>query len=77
MSGSTAAGVPQYVATIVLVSGVVGGLLVIIAVILFCKYCVHDDSPCVRRRSQHCNMPPSACQAQHEFSISPLTQSTA
>jgi len=71
MSGSTAAGLPQYVATIVLVSGVVGGLLVIIAVILFCKYCVHDDSPCVRRRSQHntatCRLQPARLSTNFPF----------
>jgi len=43
-------GLPPYLATIVLVSGVVGGLLIIITVILFCKYCVQEDSVCVRRR---------------------------
>jgi len=47
---TTTSGLPQYLATIVLVSGVVGGLLVIITVILFCKYCVQEDSVCVRRR---------------------------
>jgi len=47
---STPSGVPPYLATIVLVSGVLGGLLIVITVILFCKYCVQEDSVCVRRR---------------------------
>jgi hypothetical protein len=38
----------SFLTLVVLVAGVLGGLLLVMAVIFFCKYCMHTPKPLIR-----------------------------
>lgn len=48
---------PPYVTLSILVAGVVGGLVIVVAVIVFCKYCVKKDKPLQRYGYYFCHVP--------------------